>query len=36
VAVAKLAGLANLAGQVGNNMFGAFLIEALQRYNVNT
>ncbi|MCJ8271925.1 MAG: carbohydrate kinase, partial [Psychrosphaera sp.] len=36
VAVAKLGGVANFAGQVGDDMFGAFLIEALQRYNVNT
>lgn len=36
VAVAKLGGHAYFAGQVGDDMFGAFLIESLQRYNVNT
>lgn len=36
VAVAKLGGEAWFAGQVGEDMFGDFLAEALQAYGVNT
>ena len=36
VAVAKLGGSAVLAGQVGNDQFGHFLIQSLQHYGVDT
>lgn len=36
VAVAKLGGLAKFAGQVGGDVFGHFLIDALQNYGVDT
>lgn len=36
VAVAKLGGNAFFAGQVGNDPFGAFLIDALKQYQVHT
>lgn len=36
VAVAKLGGKALFAGQVGNDPFGAFLIDSLQAYQVDT
>ncbi len=36
VAVAKLGGTAKFIGQVGEDAFGRFLLDALQRYNVGT
>ncbi len=36
VAVAKLGGMASFAGQVGNDPFGQFLIDALRLYGVDT
>lgn len=36
VAIARLGGDVRFAGQVGNDRFGAFLIDAMQRYGVDT